>query len=345
MIAIDVHAHLVLREALDAMEAAHPGIGHEVVDGQGDPRVRDPVRETLVMLPAAMFDVDRRLADMDRQRVDVQVLAVPPRQYHYDAPAPVGADFARIQNDALLEVSDRHPERFHVFLTLPLQDIPASIAELGRAHAHPRVRGVEIGTNVVGRNLDDAAFEPLWGALVDAELPVWVHPGQIAMAGRERLGSYHLVNLIGNPLESTIAIASVIFGGVLERHPALRFGFVHGGGFAPYQTGRWDHGWGCRPEAREVIAVRPTEYFNRLFFDSLTHDRASLELLGRRVGWEQVVVGSDYPFDMGSDDPVGAVEELGLPPDLAQGVLSANAERFLRPVRDSLPGGTSPTGG
>jgi aminocarboxymuconate-semialdehyde decarboxylase len=278
-----------------------------------------------------MFDVDLRLADMKSRRVERQVLAVPPPQFHYHVDAQVGIDFARIQNDSTLDLSDQYPQQFHVFATLPLQAPQASIRELYRVASHPRVRGVEIGTNVNGVNLDAAEFEPLWSALEELDLPVWIHPDQRSIAGSERLQSYYLVNLIGNPLESTIALACLIFGGVLERHPKLRFGFVHGGGFAPYQTGRWDHGWECREEPRVHLPNPPTSYLQRLFFDSLTHDRASLEFLGRRVGWQQVVLGSDYPFDMASDDPVGAVEELGLDGDDEAGILGGNAERLLRP--------------
>jgi aminocarboxymuconate-semialdehyde decarboxylase len=119
---------------------------------------------------------------------------------------------------------------------------------------------------------------------------------------------------------------------VLERHPDLRFGFVHGGGFAPYQIGRWDHGWGVRDEPKANIpAQTPHRYFERMYFDSLTHDPLSLELLGRRVGWDHVVLGSDYPFDMASADPVAGVEAVGLDPADRLRVLEGNAERFLRP--------------
>jgi aminocarboxymuconate-semialdehyde decarboxylase len=128
----------------------------------------------------------------------------------------------------MLGSADAHPERFHVFPTLPLQDIDAAITEIERVAAHPLVRGVEIGSNVNGTNLDDLTLEPLWEALEARDLPVWVHPDQRAIAGADRIKPYYLQNFIGIPLESTIAIASLIFGGVVRRHPGLRFGFVHG---------------------------------------------------------------------------------------------------------------------
>jgi aminocarboxymuconate-semialdehyde decarboxylase len=334
----DVHAHVIVREALDEMRASHPDSAPTLHEADGAFWLTYPGRRArLGPIPAGMFDVQLRLADMDRQRVDVQLLSVAPPNYHYHVAADVGNAFAQIQNDAMVRMAEKQPDRFAVFATLPLQDPDMALAEVARMAAHGRIRGVQIGTNVNKRNLDDAALEPVWAALADADLPVWVHPDQRGIAGEERLSQYYLANLIGNPLESTIAMGSLIFGGVLERHPALRFGFVHGGGFTPYQIGRWDHGWGCRPEPKTVVAdVPPSQYFGRFFFDSLTHDALSLELLGRRVGWDHVVVGSDYPFDMGPADPVGGVEQVDLTAEQRRAVLEGNAERFLRPVPDGL---------
>ena len=327
----DLHAHLIRREAIDAMRSAHPDVGATLSERETGYYLSYPGRAPLGPFPPSMFDVELRLLDMKAMRVERQIVAVPPPQFHYHVEPNVGIDFARIQNDSALDLSDRYPTQFHIFATLPLQSPEAAVREVRRVAEHPRVRGVQIGANVNGRNLDGAELEPVWSALEAADLPVWIHPDQRAVAGAERLQFYYLVNLVGIPLESTIALACIILGGVLERHPKLRFGFVHGGGFAPYQTGRWDHGWSCRPEPRSHTPNPPSSYVRRLFFDSLTHDSAALELLGRRVGWHQVVLGSDYPFDMASADPVGEVEQLAL--GTAEGaVLSRNCERFLRPV-------------
>lgn len=329
---IDVHAHMIVPVSLDAMRHANPDAGPELVWEDGNAFLLYPGRERMGPVPAKMFDLDARLAEMDRQRVDLQILAVPPPQFYYHVDLETGIAFARLQNDALLDVVHGHPDRFNMFATLPLQDVTGSVAEVERMAANPLVRGVQLGTNVNGSNLDDPSLDPLWSALEECDLPVWVHPDQRSIAGRDRLGTYYLQNLIGNPLETTIAIAALIFGGVLQRHRRLRFGFVHGGGFTPYQIGRWDHGWGCRPEPRAHIDVPPREYFNKMYFDSLTHDGLALEMLGKRVGWDHVVLGSDYPFDMASADPVAAVEALGLAEGDRRAVLESNAQRFLRPI-------------
>jgi aminocarboxymuconate-semialdehyde decarboxylase len=326
----DLHAHIISAEAIAEMGAAFPDAGPVLEDREDGVYLRYPGRPAMGPVPQAMVDVEPRLADMDRQGVDVQVLAVPPSQFHYHVEAAAGVAFASLQNDALIELSRRIPTRFEAFATLPLQDPDASVAEIRRIGGDPEVRGVQIWTHVNGANLDAEALEPVWQALVDAELPVWIHPDQRGVAGEERLGSYYLVNLIGNPLESTIAIASLIFGGVMRRHPGLRFGFVHGGGFTPYQIGRWDHGHGKRAEARLQIEESPSVYFDRMFFDTLTHNSTSLRFLVEQVGDSQVVLGSDYPFDMASTDPLGALRAAGLSDDQERVIRQDNAERFLR---------------
>jgi aminocarboxymuconate-semialdehyde decarboxylase len=330
---IDVHAHAIVPDALAAMASKHPDHGPTLVEDDGRRYLRYPGRERLGPLPEAIFEPGIRLADMDRQRVDVQVIAIPPPNFHYHVPPEVGADFAAIQNDALIALSDSEPDRFHVFATLPLQDIDASTAEIARVAPFPRVRGVQIGSNINGTDVDDPSLEPVWADLESRNMPVWFHSDQRSIAGAERLSSYYLQNLIGIPLESTIAAAKLIFGGVLGRHPDLRIGFTHGGGFSPYQIGRWEHGWTVRPEPKVNISESgPRHFFATMYFDSLTHDAISLEMLGRRMGWDHVVLGSDYPFDMASTDPVAGVEAVEMSDAERALVLEDNAARFLRPL-------------
>jgi len=328
---IDIHAHAIVPAALAEMASSHPDHGPTLIEDEGRRYLRYPGRERLGPLPEAIFEPGIRLADMDRQRVDLQVIAIPPPNFHYHVPPDVGADFATIQNDALIDLSDKDPDRFHLFATLPLQDIDASLVEIDRVAGFARVRGVQFGSNINGTDMDDPSFEPVWAELERRDLPVWFHSDQRAIAGAERLNAYYLQNLIGIPMESTIAAAKLIFGGVLARHPELRVGFTHGGGFAPYQVGRWEHGWSVRPEPKVNIADDgPRHYFGTLYFDSLTHDPISLEMLGKRMGWDHVMLGSDYPFDMASTDPVAGVEAVEMSDADRALVLEGTAERFLR---------------
>jgi aminocarboxymuconate-semialdehyde decarboxylase len=329
----DIHAHAIVPAALTRMEAAHPDHGPTLFDDEGRRYLRYPGRAPLGPLPDAIFDPEKRLADMDTQRVDLQIIAIPPPNFHYHVPPEVGVDFARIQNEELLSLSDGRPDRFHVFGALPLQAVEASVREVEYLAGFPRVRGVQIGSNVAGTDHDDPGLEPVWQALEDAGLPVWMHADQRAIAGAERLDTYYLQNLIGIPMESTIAIAKLMFGGVLERHPGLRFGVTHGGGFAPYQVGRWQHGWEVRTEPKvNVPDATPRELFSMFYFDSLTHDPVSLRMLGERMGWDHVLLGSDYPFDMASTDPVGAIEEADVGAEAETQILERTAATFLRPM-------------
>lgn len=333
MFTVDLHAHAIVPDALAEMAASHPDWGPVLVEDAGRKYLKYPGRERLGPLPDAIFDSELRLAEMAAQRVDRQVIAIPPPNFHYHIGGDAGIDFARIQNDHLLALCETNPDRFHAFATLPLQDIEASLSEVERIADFSLVRGIQMGTNINGREVDDPAMDAIWAAMERHDLPVWFHPDQRSIAGADRLSDYYLQNFIGLPLESTIAAARLIFGGVMARFPRLRFGFVHGGGFAPYQIGRFDHGWGVRPEPKAHLQdTKPSDLYRRFYIDSLTHDPASLELLGRRIGWDQVVLGSDYPFDMAAPDPVGGVEAIGLADKDREAVLGGNAERFLRPI-------------
>ncbi|MDQ3938865.1 MAG: amidohydrolase, partial [Chloroflexota bacterium] len=188
----DLHAHIIVADSLRAMHDAYPEVGPELFEEEEGYYLRYPGRERLGPMPSQMFDTDARIAEMDRQRIELQILAVPPPQFHYHVPAEPGVDFARMQNDGMIALAERHPQRFNVFATLPLQDIDASLAEIERVAAHPLVRGVELGSNINGTNLDDAGLEALWTELEQRNLPAWFHPDQRSIAGANRIGSYYL---------------------------------------------------------------------------------------------------------------------------------------------------------
>ena len=329
---VDIHAHILPEGLLDKLTEA--GL-------TARPRLVAHSDETVILefadgkrfgpIPTGIFDVDRRLADMDRQGVDVQMLGAVPMLFGHAESADIGARVAAITNDAMLEVARRHPDRFEVFASLPMQHGGLAVTELERMTAQANVRGVLIGTHVGSRNLDEPNLDEIWSALEASDTPALLHPCPPIAAGN-RLGKYYLGNFIGNPLDSTIAVASLVFGGVLKRHPGLRIGIVHGGGYWPYQTGRWDHGWRRRTEAKEHIEEVPSNYYSQIYCDALTHDADSLRFLGGRVGWDHIMIGTDYPFDMSEQDPVTKVKDLGLAESEEAAVLRDNTKAFLRPV-------------
>lgn len=309
MTTIDAHAHLISPEAIAAITEALPSHAPAFEYRDSGRFLRYPSGRESGPLPRGMTDVEVRLADMDRTGVDVQLLSPSPPQFGSGLPPADAALHARIVNDATVATAEQAPDWLRVLLTLPLQDVDAALLELARLGDHPLVHGVELPATAGASTLDAAEFGPLWAELERRRCIVLIHP---APGPAPHYARHFLRNLVGNPTDTTVAIASVIFGGVLERYSRLRICFVHGGGFAPYQIGRWDRGWELREELRTTLPRPPSEYLRRCYFDSLTHDLAALRFLGQRVGWDRVVLGSDYCFDMSSDDPVQAVRSLEL---------------------------------
>jgi aminocarboxymuconate-semialdehyde decarboxylase len=333
---IDIHAHFVDPDAINAMDtlaskgapSLHRRDGAWFIDLPAGV-VRSHPNGVTRALPTGLVDMERRLDDMDAQGIDVQAISGYTWLNFYALPGNIAAELHRVHNDGMLRTVHEHSDHLLAIPGLPMQDPARSVAEVERLASDQSVVGVGIGTNIDGVDLDDPRFEPVWDALDHHNLPVLVHPPGL-IAGADRMRRYHLINLIGNPVDSTIAIASVVFSGLLDRYPNLRFCFVHGGGFAPYQAGRWDHGWEVRAEAREHIASHPTGYLRRCFFDSLTHSPTALGFLGEQVGWDQVMLGTDYPWDMSTTTPLDDLDSAGADPQQRHLVTAANAARFLR---------------
>lgn len=325
---IDIHAHIVPEAFIDALGAEVPA-ARPTIESRDDGwyftyqngRVTGP-------FPAGMFDVGARLADMDRDGVAVHALSIPPPQFQYRLEAAAAAVHARLYNDALVDIARAHPDRFVVLGTLPMQNVENSLAELERLISLPEVVGLEVATNVTGTNLGDDSFADLWSAVATAGLSVVLHPSDVA--GHDRMHDHYLHNFVGNPTDSTLAAGSLIFSGVLERNAALRIALLHGGGFLPYQIGRFDHGWKVRAEASARIDRAPSEYLDRFWFDTLTHDRASLQFLLQRVGADRLALGSDYPFDMADPDPVGSVRAAITDPETLEKVLETTPAQLLK---------------
>ena len=234
-----------------------------------------------------------------------------------------------MQNANVAEIVARHPKRFAGMATVPLQAPGLAIDELRHARERFGLRAVEIGTCPGGRDFDDPALFDFFAACVDLDVAVFVHPAA-PLVGLDRMKKYYFPLIVGNPLESALAISTLIFGGVLERLPRLRIGFAHGGGAFPFTLARLNHGWAVRSEGRAAIPHEPRHYARRIWVDSLTLGAANLKFIVEELGMERVVIGSDYPFDMGADDPIGAVERADLAPAARAAILDgANAARFL----------------
>jgi aminocarboxymuconate-semialdehyde decarboxylase len=334
---IDVHCHLIPDDCLD-MHATLPdgrefGVRCEREASDNDILITDGRRNRFADYDQ-LWDVERRLRDMGTAGVDVQAISVPPFMYFYAIAATTAAGFARRLNDGLTAVARKHPDRFVTLATVPLQDTDLAVAELNRAVGELGMRGVEINSNVAGENLDTPRLLPFFERVEQLDIPIFIHPHYVA--AQERLRDYYLINLIGNPLDTTIAAASLIFGGVMAKLPRLTVYLAHGGGNTPYICGRWQHGWEVRPEPKQLLDRAPMEYVRRLYFDTITHSREALDYLVRTFGSDKVMLGTDYPFDMGDERPLETIEALGLSEQQQQQIRGGNAARLFKltqPIR------------
>ncbi|HJZ43366.1 MAG TPA: amidohydrolase family protein [Hyphomicrobiaceae bacterium] len=274
---VDAHAHILSQETMALMRKEAPSIGPRLERIDDDFAVLDVAGSAYRPFPRGAWDMQKRFADMDAAGIDVQVVSNTPQTFLYNQDAALTATLASLQNDQIAKAVAAHPGRLIGIATLPMQAPKLAADELRRAMRKLGLKGAQIGSNVEGRNLDDEALEPLWAAANELHAFIMVHPTRVA--GAERLKPYYLVNLIGNPLDTTIAAAALVFGGVIERYPNINFLMVHGGGFVPYQIGRFKHGWQVRGEPQARLKSPPDASLDRLYFDTILHGRPALEFL------------------------------------------------------------------
>ena len=323
---IDVHAHYVPPVCF-----TDPRFGFSVATlGDFGPRLMrggvplGPHPETQQQLS----DIDVRLAEMDAGSVNMQALSVDPGLFFYDLDPVESAARATLLNDELAAVVEKHPDRFVALGTVSLQDVPLAIEQLEQCMGERQMRGVEICTNVSGKNIGEPEFAPFWAAAEALDATVLLHPYNIA--GGDRAKSYAMRVVIGNPYESTIALYSLIYSGVLERHPQLRTIFVHGGGAFPYLLGRIRRGADIRTEMQNLLPQPLDTYLRRVFVNTVVHDPIALRYLIDVWGVNLIVPGTDYPYDMGDFRPRDSVAAVaGLSADDAHQILETNAARAL----------------
>src|SRR5215468_2298563 len=324
---IDIHTHVLTEETMGLLQKESVKIAPKLTPIDADFAVLDVAGIPYRPFPRGGFDLDRRFADVAAAEVEMQVLSATPQTYYYDQESALATACAALQNDQIAKLVKAHPERFLGIATLPMQAPQRAAEELRRAVRTLGLRGAMVGSNVQGKNLDDPALEPLWAEAAALGAFMIVHP--VNVAGAERMRSYYLNNLIGNPLDTTIAAACLVFGGVLERHPKLKVLLVHGGGFVPYQAGRWVHGWHVRGEPKVNIKRSPEPWLDRFYYDTILHAKPQLEFLIASVGPGRVLLGSDYPYDMGTGECVRQVKALSLPEAEKAAVLNGNALALL----------------
>ena len=322
---VDIHCHYF-----------NPEVGAQVASlnpNQYEPSVQFADAFTREVNVAQMRDrapklssIDVRLRDMDRMGIDIQAVSPAPFQYYYWAEPDLGASLAAQVNDRIASIVADHPDRFVGLGTVPLQNPQLAVMELERAVGSLGLRGIEICTNVNGLNLTDPqlGLEPFFKRVQELGVVLFMHPNGFTHA--DRLTHHYLNNVIGNPLESTIAVSHLIFDGVMERNPRLKIVVAHSGGYLAHYWARMDHAHRARADLRTVISRRPSSYLKRFYFDTITFDPDMLRHLITRWGAEHVLLGTDYPYDMGEDDPLGLI---------------ASVKRLTRAERDAIEGGNA----
>lgn len=330
MLKIDIHTH-ILPETLPDFG---PGFVRIEPDRSTPGRARMTIDGKLFReIESNSWDADTRLADCERAGVGVQVLSTVPVMFSYWAAPARALELSRRLNDHIAGLQAARPTRFAGLGTIPMQAPALAIGELERCMRELKLSGIQIGSNVNGANLDSPEIFPILEAACDLGAAVFVHPWE--MVGRERMPKYWLPWLVGMPAETSLAICSLIFGGVLERLPGLRIAFAHGGGAFPGTMGRISHGFEVRPDLVAVDnAVPPREYLDRIYVDSLVHDPLALRYLVDRMGAGRIALGSDYPFPLGEARPGELIESSGFPEAIRARLLHGTALEWLGLPRD-----------
>jgi aminocarboxymuconate-semialdehyde decarboxylase len=324
---VDIHCHVLTPKAAE-MVAGNEGATRHPREIYANERTREVNRQQAERNRVQFTSIEKRLADMDLMGIDIQAISPSPNQTYYGADPDLGIATARVVNDNLADIAGRHPDRFVPLGTVPFQAPDLAVAELDRLHKSLGFRGIEIATNVGGEDLSAERFRKIFARIEELGLLVFMHPTGFPEA--RRFADHYLVNVIGNPLDTTVAVHHLIFGGVLDDHPNLKLVLSHGGGYLPAYSGRIDHAASARPDTCEQIHRMPTTYLKRLYFDTIVYTRHQLEYLVAQYGAEHVLMGTDYPADMGEIDPVGFVESAkGLDEAERRAILGRNAARLL----------------
>ncbi len=325
---VDLHCHMFVPSAAEAVAEVFDmeTDGLHRFSNQATREVNAKQGETI---KDQLTDVERRLSDMDQMGIDIQAISPVPLQYYYALEPDLGRTSSQLINDEIAEVVSAHPDRFVGLGTLPMQDPQMALSELDRVVKDLDFRGIELSTNVNGEELSNKKFDSIFAKAEELDTLVFLHPNGFSDGGR--MTDHYFINVIGNPLDSTMAVHHLIFDGVLDRYPNLKICVAHGGGYLSAYSGRIDHAHSAREDCRREIKHAPTSYLKKLYFDTVVFTDHQLEYLTELYGSDHIVLGTDYPFDMGMDDPVGFVNETAA---LTQGdkeaIVGGNAAKLLK---------------
>jgi len=324
---VDIHCHIHVPAADEMLRRIAPDdTGRKMVDTNPITAKINAAQQKSIL--PKLTDPEVRLKDMDNQGVDIQAISASPFHYNYGYEADFCRDTSQVVNDRIAEVVAGHPDRFVGLGTVPLQDPEMAITELNRCIDELGFKGVEISTNVNGKDLTRAGLEHFFERCEEKDTMIFIHP--IGTSYVERMNHHYFRNTIGHPVESALAVGHLVFDGYLERYSGLKICIAHGGGYIPAYPGRFDHPYHLRDDCREVISKPPSEYIKKLYFDSVVFTEHQLRHMIETWGPDHIVMGTDYPYDMAETDPVGHVDSVkGLSEEDKALVMGINAANLL----------------
>ena len=323
---IDVHSHVIPETIQQAMRE-QPALYKTAIEGEGNARkfVRGNVKFDLV---PEFYDADAKVESMDRKGIDISVISPGPQAFFYGLGADQALKTARIVNEGVAKMAAARPDRLRGMATLPMQDPDAAITELERVVKEYKFKAVEMGTSIEGEQLAHPRFRPVLKTIEQLGCFIFTHP--YACSAKGGMDRYEMFNTIGYPLDSTLMVAHLMASGALDELKTLRIVIPHGGGYVPYQIGRFDRAHKHRPAASVDTKSAPYDLFKRFYFDALTHDPRSTRHLINMAGADHVVIGTDNPFNMGYEDPIGRLDATpGLTAEEKALICGGTASRLL----------------
>jgi aminocarboxymuconate-semialdehyde decarboxylase len=326
LFSIDIHCHVLSRRAEAYVRANYKGERPQQLPF-ATALTREVNRRQQETVAGKLTEIPERISAMKSTSVDMQALSPAPTHYYYFLDPELGREVCRMTNDDIAAMAASDTKRFVALGTVPLQDTRLAIEEMRRCVRELGMRGIEINSDVNGQELASPGLEPFFAAAEELGILIFLHPTGFA---HPRLASHYFSNVIGNPLNSTIAVSYLIFEGTLERHPGLKICVAHGGGFLPTYCARMDHAHAAREDCHLHISRAPSEYLRQLYFDTVVFDPEQIAFLVKRFGADHVLLGTDYPYDMAEDDPVGLVLKVpGLSAQQQAAICGLNAAGLL----------------
>jgi aminocarboxymuconate-semialdehyde decarboxylase len=330
--AIDIHHHYIPLELIDEVKKNGKTLGVEYFPPKNvkdNPlQIRFP-KGNLLRPDPRMAEVDNRLNVMDKGQVGIATVEVHTACVGYELDGERGETWSKLYNEGIMNLVTRHPNRFVGIATVPLQDPARAAKVLEHAIVQQKMTGVTIASNVVGKYYNDKSFDPFWAKAQELDVLMIMHPEWIA--GGDKMGGYGLRTVCGNPADTTLSVGYMIYSGVFDRFPNLKLALLHGGGFFPYHLGRFDNGMRGGTASASIPAKQPpSKYLKNLYFDNLVYRIETVEYLKRMVGAEHIMVGTDYPFDLGDWMAAEKIYAMECSDTEREAMLHGNAKKLLR---------------